>query len=121
MQLVLASSSPYRRELLQRLGVPFLVDAPHVDESRSPAESPAALVARLAETKARAVGQRHRNALVIGSDQVAAFGSTILTKPGTRQRAIEQLTAMRGGTAHFLTGICVFNTNTTRSQVAVEE
>ena len=120
MQLVLASSSLYRRELLQRLGRPFEVDAPDVDETHVAGESGEQLVRRLAEAKARAVAPRHRNALIVGSDQVAVFDSAILTKPHTTERAIEQLTMMRGATAHFLTGICLINTRTERSQVAVE-
>jgi septum formation protein len=119
LQLVLASSSPYRRALLERLDHTFTVDVPDIDEAPLPAEAPAELVARLALEKARAVAPRHSNALIIGSDQVALFGSTVLTKPGTSQRAIEQLTSMRGATAQFLTGICVLNSNTGRHRVAI--
>jgi septum formation protein len=120
VQLVLASSSPYRRALLERLGCPFVIDVPDIDEARLPAESPAALVVRLSQEKARAVAARHTDALIIGSDQVALFGSTILTKPGSPERAIEQLTLMRGATAHFLTGICVHNSRTNRDRAAIE-
>ena len=120
MQLVLASSSPYRRDLLSRLGVFFHTDAPDVDEAALPNEDPEDLVARLAQSKARAVGQRHPDALIIGSDQVAVFGSTVLTKPHTTERAIEQLSQMRGTTVNFLTGVCLLNTRSHRCQVAVE-
>lgn len=120
LQLVLASSSPYRSALLERLGHVFVVDAPGIDEAELPAESPDALVARLAQNKAHAVASRHPDALIIGSDQVAVFGSTILTKPGSAQRAIEQLTLMRGSTAHFLTGLCLLNTRTNRYRTVVE-
>ena len=120
MQLVLASSSPYRRELMGRLGRAFVVDAPDIDEVPLPGEAPDGLVTRLSLEKARAVAPRHPGALIIGSDQIALFGSTILTKPGSPQRAIEQLTLMRGATAHFLTGICVLNSRTGRHRAAIE-
>ena len=120
MQLVLASSSPYRRTLLERLGHGFAVDAPDIDEGSLPGESPDELVARLSLEKARAVAARHPDALIIGSDQVALFGSTILTKPGSPERAIEQLTLMRGATAVFLTGICIVNTRTGRHRASIE-
>jgi MAF protein len=120
LRLVLASSSPYRRALLERLDLAFVVDVPDIDEAPLSAESPADLVARLSLEKSRAVAPRHSDALIIGSDQVALFGSTILTKPGTPQRAIEQLTSMRGATAQFLTGICVLNSRTGRHCVAIE-
>jgi MAF protein len=121
VQLVLASSSPYRRALLERLACPFVIDVPDIDEAPLPAETPAALVVRLSQEKARAVAARHPDALIIGSDQVALFGSTILTKPGSPERAIEQLTLMRGATAHFLTGICVHNSRTNRDRAAIEQ
>lgn len=120
MQLVLASSSPYRRTLLERLGLVFVVDVPGIDEAPLPPESPHELVARLSLEKARAVAARHPDALIIGSDQVALFGSTILTKPGSPERAIEQLNLMRGGTAVFLTGICVLNTRSGGHRAAIE-
>jgi len=90
--LVLASTSPFRRELLERLGLPFLTAAPQVDESHRPGESPETLVTRLAEAKARAVAMAFPEALVIGSDQVACVDGEILGKPGGRERALAQLT-----------------------------
>jgi septum formation protein len=107
--LVLASTSPYRRELLQRLGLPFTTAAPDVDESALPGETPAALVQRLAECKARAVG-RHRAGLIIGSDQVASTGSDLLGKPGTHERAVAQLQSLSGKTVTFHTGLCLLDT-----------
>ena len=111
MKLVLASSSPYRRELLARLGRPFEVQAPGVDESHLPGETPAELVPRLSEAKARAVRELHPDALVIGSDQVAAAPvepvPLILGKPGDRVAAIEQLRLLSGRRVDFLTGLCV--------------
>ncbi len=96
LPLVLASTSPYRRELLQRLGLPFEVLAPEVDESRRPGESPQALVQRLAEAKARAAAADFPAALIIGSDQVACVDDEILGKPGDRARAIAQLSRASG-------------------------
>ncbi len=121
MRLVLASGSPYRRELLERLGLPFDVDPSHVDETAREDETATALVARLAEAKARVVGGRHPAALVIGSDQVALLGTEVLNKPGTVPAAIAQLQALRGNSARFLTGLCLFNSATGRVHIAVEE
>lgn len=107
MRLVLASTSVYRRDLLARLRLPFDVERPEVDETRRPAEAPPALAARLAREKAEAVAERHPDAWVIGSDQVAALGSSTLGKPGDRERAIAQLRAMGGRTVDFHTAVCV--------------
>jgi MAF protein len=106
-RLVLASTSPFRRELLGRLGLPFEVAAPRVDESRQPGESPDALVVRLSEEKARAVAAGLANALVIGSDQVAVIDGAILGKPGGRAPAIAQLQRASGRRVTFLTGLAV--------------
>ncbi len=121
MHLVLASGSPYRRELLQRLGLPFSVDAPVIDEAARAGERASELVVRLAETKARAVGARHARSLVIGSDQVALVGDTVLNKPGTTSTAVAQLQALRGNRARFLTGLCLLNVATGRAHIALEE
>jgi septum formation protein len=101
--LILASTSSYRRGLLARLGLPFLVESPGVDEAAVEGEGPADRAARLAAAKARAVAQRHPGALVIGSDQVAALGSSILDKPGNAARCRSQLIALAGRTACFHT------------------
>jgi septum formation protein len=85
--LILASTSPYRRALLERLGLPFSTAAPDVDERQHPGESPPELVRRLAEAKARAVAQNHPDALIIGSDQVACLDDAILGKPGDHATA----------------------------------
>lgn len=106
-RLILASTSRYRRELLQRLRLPFEVEAPQVDESAPDDEAPRELASRLAEAKARAVASKHPDALVIGSDQVARLGTTRLSKPGTRDRAIAQLTACSEHEVQFLTALCV--------------
>lgn len=107
--LVLASTSPYRRELLQRLGIPFTTAAPDVDESALPGETPDELVRRLSESKARAVGKTHAG-LIIGSDQVATTGEDILGKPGSHERAVEQLHQLAGRTVTFHTGLCLLDT-----------
>ena len=105
--LILASTSRYRRELLERLRLPFEVVSPGVDESPQPAETPAALAQRLALAKARAVAQLHPGALVIGSDQVADLDGEPVGKPGTHDRAVAQLRAMRGRSVVFQTAVAV--------------
>ncbi len=105
--LILGSTSPYRRELLQRLRIPFEVEAPQVDETPRPGESPAELAERLALAKAQAVASRHPRALVIGSDQVADLDGQCLGKPGTHERATEQLRQMRGRRVIFQTAVAV--------------
>jgi MAF protein len=109
MPLVLASTSPFRRDLLARLRLPFVTAAPDVDETRRPGEPADALVQRLAEAKARAVAPAHPGALIIGSDQVACLGETILGKPGDRAGAIAQLEQASGRTVSFLTGLCLLD------------
>ena len=106
-ELILASTSRYRRELLERLRLPFSVEAPEVDETPRAGEPPAALAQRLAMAKARAVSLRHRDAVVIGSDQVADLDGTPIGKPGNHERAVEQLRAMRGRSAVFQTAVAV--------------
>ncbi len=105
--LVLGSTSRYRRELLQRLGLPFEVDSPEVDETPMAGEAPADLARRLALAKARAVAQRHPQAVVIGSDQVADLNGEPLGKPGTHARAVAQLRRMRGQVVVFQTALSV--------------
>jgi MAF protein len=117
--LVLGSTSPFRREILQKLGLPFETAAPDIDESRRENETPEQLVARLAEEKARAVAREFPNALIIGSDQVAVNDGEILGKPLTHERAIEQLQNASGQTVHFLTGLCLYNSATENVQCEV--
>ena len=119
-KLVLASTSPYRRALLERLGLAFATDAPDVDETRLAGEAAERLVTRLAEAKARAVAPRHAAALVIGSDQVACRDGQILGKPGNRERALDQLRGSAGKTVVFHTGLCLLNTACDRAQVTCE-
>lgn len=106
-RLVLGSTSRYRGELLARLGLPFEAVAPGVDETPQAGEAPSTLVERLARAKASAVSRAMPEACVIGSDQLAEFDGRPLGKPGTPQRAIEQLAAMSGRDVTFLTAVCV--------------
>ena len=105
--LILASTSRYRRELLQRLRLPFEVVAPWVDETPLPGEAPAVLAQRLAMAKARAVAALHPGAIVIGSDQVADLHGQAIGKPGTHERAAAQLRSMRGQRITFQTAVAV--------------
>ena len=105
--LVLGSTSPYRRELLSRLRLPFQIAVPEVDETPEPGEPPLALARRLALAKARAVAAQFPDAVVIGSDQVADLGGEPLGKPGTHERAVAQLRLMRGQTVVFHTAVAV--------------
>ena len=106
-RVVLASTSRYRRELLERLRLPFDVVAPEVDEGALPGEAPAALAARLALAKAQAVAAQHPQAVVIGSDQVAELDGVAIGKPGSHERAVAQLRAMRGRSVVFHTAVAV--------------
>ena len=105
--LILASTSRYRRDLLERLRLAFEVVSPEVDESPRAGEGPAALAQRLAVAKARAVAQCHPEALVIGSDQVADLDGEPIGKPGNHDRAVAQLRAMRGRIVVFQTAVAV--------------
>jgi septum formation protein len=108
-RLILASTSPYRRELLGRLQIPFEAVAPDADESPLPAEPPAVTAERLAAAKARAVANRFSDALIVGSDQVAFCGAERFGKPGTRENAAAQLRRLSGKTVTFHTGLCLLN------------
>ncbi len=110
--LVLASTSPTRRELLRRLGMPFEVHAPQVDETALPGEPPAALALRLARAKAEAAAAQFPAHLIIGSDQVAVVGARVLGKPGDRARAAEQLALSSGQVMVFQTAVCLFSSIT---------
>jgi len=119
-QLILASTSPFRRELLDKLGLTFATASPEIDETPQPGESAADLVARLAEAKARAVAAEHPDTLIIGSDQVAVLGEEILGKPGQHDRAVAQLQAASGQAVTFLTGLCLFNSGTSQARTVIE-
>lgn len=112
MTLVLASTSAYRRMLLERLQLPFVTARPDVDETPLPGEHPPETANRLALAKARAVAERFEDALIIGSDQVAHLGSEVFGKPGTPARAIAQLRRMSGHSVVFHTALALINTRT---------
>jgi septum formation protein len=118
--LILASTSPFRRELLARLGLPFSTQAPEADESRQSGEDAPALVARLAELKARVVARHEPAALIIGSDQAAVLDGAIIGKPGDHERAVAQLRRASGRTVTFFTGLCLLDSASGRRQVAVD-
>ena len=107
MPLILASTSRYRRELLERLRLPFHVARPEVDETPAPGETPPALAQRLARAKATAIATQQPETWVIGSDQVAALDTEPLGKPGTRENALAQLGAMSGREIRFHTALCL--------------
>ncbi|UCV16838.1 Maf family protein [Quatrionicoccus australiensis] len=115
--IILASTSPYRRELLARLGLPFAVANPQTDETPLPDESPESLALRLSEAKARAVASEYPDALIIGSDQVATVDGKIYGKPGNHERAVEQLRTLSGKTVNFFTGLCLYNARTGLAEV----
>jgi septum formation protein len=116
-QVILASTSPYRRELLARLQVPFDVCAPETDETPLPNEAPAATAERLAAAKARAVQDRFPTALIIGSDQVAYCGPQRFSKPGNRDNARSQLRSLSGKIVTFHTGLCLLNSQSRRNHI----
>ena len=117
--LVLASTSPYRRELLSRLGLPFSVASPDTDESPLPGEAAEALALRLAEAKAkaRAVAAAYPQALIIGSDQVAIANGKIYGKPGTHERAVAQLQELSGQSVNFYTALCLYDSRNDSRQI----
>lgn len=117
LPLILASSSPYRRELLSRLNIPFSCSSPDIDESRHPDETPIDLVKRLALEKAHALSSSHPQHLIIGSDQVAVLDQQVLGKPHTLERATDQLSAASGKSVIFLTGLALLNSATGEHQV----
>lgn len=123
LQLVLASTSIYRRELLLRLQLPFSVVAPDVDETPLTGEAPEKTAGRLAELKARAVRGQFPDALIIGSDQVAVLEGTHLGKPLTHENALKQLRFMSGKTVVFHTALCLFNNaaNTVQHDVVASQ
>lgn len=119
LPLVLASTSPYRKALLSRLGIAFSTVSPDIDESRKPGESPDELVRRLSLDKARAGAKETGDALVIGSDQVAVIDDEILGKPGSADAAVQQLARLSGHAVTFLTGLSLVNTRSGNIQAEV--
>ena len=120
-RLILASSSPYRRELLERLRIPFDVVTPDIDETPLSGETPEETAVRLSIAKAQAAAKRIGGdpaALVIGSDQVATFDGQQIGKPGTHEKALAQLQAMRGRSVEFHSALCLFDSRTGSAQSA---
>jgi len=115
-KLILASTSSFRRELLGKLGIPFEVASPNIDETALPGEAASHTALRLAEAKARAVASQFPNALIIGSDQVATLENIHIGKPGNHLKAVEQLRLMRGKTVVFNTALALFNSSTDQVQ-----
>ncbi|MBI3778428.1 MAG: septum formation inhibitor Maf [Gammaproteobacteria bacterium] len=119
MKLILASSSPYRRELLERLKLPFEVVSPEVDETPRPGETPSALVERLSVEKARKIAAQRPGALVIGSDQVAVYNGVVVGKPHSHDKAVEQLRSASGKAVTLYTGLALVNAGSGRVQCEV--
>lgn len=119
-QIVLASTSPYRKSLLEKLNQPFSCAAPEVDETPLPGEEAPALVARLAESKARALAARYPRHLIIGADQVCVLNRAITGKPHDRANAVRQLQQASGQCVTFFTGLALFNSASQRLQCLVE-
>lgn len=120
MQLILGSSSPYRKALLDKLGLPFACFSPEIDESQRAGESPIELVERLAIGKARETAKAYPKALIIGSDQVAVLDENIIGKPGNHRQAVTQLQEASGREVHLYTGLCLYNADTGSMQHRVE-
>lgn len=118
-KLILGSSSIYRRELLERLQIPFSVISPEISETPLPGESPEATALRLAQEKARKIGASQPNALIIGCDQVATLDGQQLGKPLTHDNAVKQLQLMRGRIVTFHSALCLFNSGTGNMQSQV--
>jgi septum formation protein len=117
-RLILASSSRYRRELLERLRIPFDVVAPDIDETPLDGEAPEATAVRLSIAKARAAAVRAPGAIVIGSDQVATCDARQIGKPGTHENARTQLQSMRGKSVEFHSALCLFDSRSDSIQSA---
>ncbi|KKD01280.1 MULTISPECIES: Maf family protein [Photobacterium] len=118
--LLLASTSPYRRSLLEKFGIPFDCASPNIDETPHPDESAEELVKRLAQAKARACRKEYATHLIIGSDQVCVINGKIAGKPHSVANACAQLAAASGQTVTFYTGLCLYNAQTDTSEVICE-
>ena len=118
-KIILGSTSPYRRELLERLKIAFTTASPDIDESALPNEKPKALVIRLAEAKAREIAKSENNALIISGDQIAVCDETILGKSGNRDTAIKQLQMVSGKSIVFESALCLFDSATHEFQIDI--
>lgn len=119
-QIVLASTSPWRRELLEKLAIPFICAAPQVDETPIAGEDARRLVTRLAQAKAQALSKEYPNHLIIGSDQVCVLEGKIVGKPHTEEKAVEQLLIARNSIVTFYTGLALYNSASGNLQVVCE-
>jgi len=119
-QLILGSSSPFRAEILTKIGLDFITASPDIDESSQAGEQPEQLVQRLSEQKAYKIAEYHPNALIIGSDQVAVLDGAVLGKPGDHDTAVKQLMDASGKTVLFMTGLALLNSHTKTIQSLVE-
>lgn len=117
--LILASSSPFRRQILDKLNLEYSCISPDIDESALEHESAEELVARLSASKARKIAEKTPNSLIIGSDQVAVLGDEILGKPHTHENAVKQLQKLSGHAVTFLTGLSLLNSDTGQCQTEV--
>jgi len=116
MQLILGSSSPFRKQLLEQLQLDFITDSPDIDETPLVDESIEEMVLRLSIEKAAEIAKRHDNSLIIGSDQSALLNGNVLHKPGNHETALKQLKEASGQQVVFQTGLCLYNTNTGQYQ-----
>jgi len=121
VKLILGSSSPFRKSLLEKLLLEFDTYSPDIDETVFEGESPSALVKRLSIAKAEEIAKRNPNSLIIGSDQVAVFDNQILGKPGNHENAVKQLTKFSTHSVKFITGLCLFNSKTSDYQYHQDE
>lgn len=119
MKLILASTSPFRKAILDKLGIIFDTESPKTDETALPGETPQQLVERLSIAKAKAVADQNDKALVIGSDQVSVINDEIIGKPHTHENAVKQLQNASGKTVTFYTGLCLYNSSTNKYQSEV--
>jgi len=119
LDIILASTSPFRKEILNKLQIPFTTCAPDIDETAKANETPAELVQRLSIEKAKACANKNNNALIIGGDQVAVIDNEIIGKPHNHENAIKQLQNASGKEVVFLTGLCLLNSKTMQHQVEV--
>ena len=118
--IILASSSPYRKELLNKLNISFNAESPKLDETPLAGESPIELVERLATAKAAAIARKHPSALIIGSDQVACVNGAVLSKPSNFDNAFTQLKQCSSNTVTYYTGLCLLNSATNTNQIHTE-
>lgn len=119
MKIILASTSPFRKAILDKLGIDFDIAAPETDETPLENETPQQLVERLSIAKAKAIADKTENALVIGSDQVSVINGEIIGKPHTHEKAVKQLLNASGKTVTFYTGLCLYNSSTHQYQSEV--